>query len=380
MRESRAGRIARRYTAPVNQTSFRFRFFLAPLCLTPLLASDCYGGGIYGPLGATCPGLSAPDPLSVRYSANAVADAKVRTFVAASRDLVAVSVQMENEAAEACRRMGMDLGATPVEMTPRDPNQPGAAAQAACGAVGARIDAILRQGVQLQVQVVPPVCQANAQAKARCDGACTAQVDPGQIVAQCDPARLSGYCNGTCQGQCDANCRGQCQGQCSAPAGGNQCAGRCVGTCVGSCDGVCHAHCAGSWQAPQCQGYVQPPSADAECNASCNAQGDFQASCTPPVVNVVSFQNADLALRLAATLRANLPLLLHAELALGKRLAGSARTVVNVGSALPRIVGNAGAEALACVAAASSASVKASARIDVTVQASASVSGRVGAG
>jgi hypothetical protein len=124
---------------------------------------------------------------------------------------------------------------------------------------------------------------------------------------------------------------------------------------------------------------VQPPSADAECNASCNAQADFQASCSPAVVNVVSWQNADLALRLAATLRANLPLLLHAEIALGKRLAGSARTVVNVGSQLPRIVGNAGAEALACVAASSSASVKASARIDVSIQASASVTGRVGA-
>jgi hypothetical protein len=82
---------------------------------------------------------------------------------------------------------------------------------------------------------------------------------------------------------------------------------------------------------------------------------------------------------LALTLQANLPQLLHAELALGRRLAGSVRVVMSVGSALPRVVGNAGAEALACIAAASSASVQASARIDVTVQASASVTGRVGA-
>jgi hypothetical protein len=357
------------------------RYFFAPLLLlaTPLLAIDCYGGGVYGPLGATCPALNAPDPLSVRYSANAVADGKVKTFVAASRDLVAVSVQMENEAAEACRRMAADLGASPMEMTARDPNQPGAQAQAACGAAAARIDAILRQGVQIQVSVVPPACQANLQAKARCDGACSAQVDPGRVVAQCDPARLSGYCNGTCQGQCDANCRGQCQGQCSAPGPNGQCAGHCAGNCVGTCDGVCHAHCAGNWQAPQCQGYVEPPSADAECNASCNAQADFQASCTPAAVDVRSSPNADLALRLAATLRVNLPLLLHAELALGKRLAGSVRTVVNVGAQLPRVVGDAGIEALACVAASSSACAKASARIDVSVQASASVSGRVGA-
>jgi hypothetical protein len=124
---------------------------------------------------------------------------------------------------------------------------------------------------------------------------------------------------------------------------------------------------------------VRPPSADAECNASCNAHAEFTASCQPAQVNVQGSQNLDLALRLAATLRANLPLLLHAEVALGKRLAGSVRTVVDVGAQLPRVVGDAGAEGLACIAAASNASVQASARINVSIQASASVSGKVGA-
>jgi hypothetical protein len=124
---------------------------------------------------------------------------------------------------------------------------------------------------------------------------------------------------------------------------------------------------------------VRPPSADAECNASCNAHAEFNASCTPAQVNVQGLQNVDLALRLVATLRANLPLLLHAEIALGKRLAGSVRTVVDVGAQLPRVVGDAGAEGLACIAAGSNASVQASARINVSIQASASVSGKVGA-
>jgi hypothetical protein len=53
--------------------------------------------------------------------------------------------------------------------------------------------------------------------------------------------------------------------------------------------------------------------------------------------------------------------------------------VVDVGAQLPKIVGDAGAQAIACIAAASSASVRASARINVSIQASASVSGRVGA-
>jgi len=344
-----------------------------------LISPSCYSGGIYGPLGATCPGLSASNPLSYQYSANAIADGKIKTFVAASHDLISLSAQMEGEVLSACQRMAADLGVNPAEMTPRNSDQPGAAAQAACGAVGNHIDAILRQGIQVQVQVMPPQCQANLQAKAACDGACTASVDPGRIVATCEPARLSGYCSGTCHGQCDANCQGQCQGQCAGQSSNGQCIGRCLGTCNGSCDGTCHAYCQGNWQAPQCQGYVQPPSADAECNASCNAQAEFQASCTPAQVQVRSGQNAELAVRLARTLQANLPQLIHAELALGKRLTGSARVVVSVGSQLPNVVGNAGAEAMACVAAASSATATASMRINVSIQASASVTGRVGA-
>jgi hypothetical protein len=75
-----------------------------------LVITQCYGGGAYGPLGAACPQLSGGDPLSARYSANARANAKVATFVAATSDLVAVSLEMESLATEACRTMGRDLG------------------------------------------------------------------------------------------------------------------------------------------------------------------------------------------------------------------------------------------------------------------------------
>lgn len=361
--------------------AFRFLFILVVLLAVPALVSSCYGGGVYGPLGATCPQLSSNmDPLNAHFSANAQADAKIRTFVSAAKDLVTVSVQMQNEAAQACQRMGHDLGVPPAQMQPEDSEKPGASAQAACNAVAARIDAIMRQGIQIRVQGYPPRCQANMQAKAQCNAACQVQVSPAQIVAQCQPARLSGYCNGTCQGQCDGSCNGQCQGQCSAKGPNGQCAGQCNGTCTGGCNGTCHASCRGTWQAPKCEGSVQGPSANGECNASCNAKAEFRASCTPAQINVMTNANTQEAMRLVATLRANLPELLHAELALGKRLVGSARVVVNIGGQLPKVVGNAGAQALACVAAAANASVKASARINVSIQASASVSGRVGAG
>lgn len=95
---------------------------------------------------------------------------------------------------------------------------------------------------------------------------------------------------------------------------------------------------------------------------------------------VQSTANTQDMARLAATLQANLPMLLHAELALGKRLVNTAEMMVSVGSNLPNVIGEAGAEAAACVAAAANASATASARIHVSVQASASVTGRVGAG
>lgn len=340
----------------------------------------CMQGGKFGALGAACPKLTGnADPMTMSFSANAKADVKVRAFVAAARDLADVSVQMEGEAAEACRRIGQDLGMQPSELASRS-DEPGGSAQVACNAVGARIDAMLRQGAQIRVSVQPPQCSANFDARARCSGTCQAQVDPGEIVARCEPARLSGFCSGRCTGGCEGTCRGQCDGQCSMRDASGQCAGRCSGTCYGGCDATCHARCEGQWQAPRCEGYVQGPSVDAECQASCNARAEFRGGCTPAQVAVQGGQNVAEVMRLAATLQQNLPSLLHAEFALGKRLIGSAETVVRVGAELPNIIGDAGAEAIACTAAAANASVSASARIKVSVQASASVTGRVGAG
>lgn len=352
---------------------------IAAVALVALPFSGCMQGK-YGALGAACPALTGTaDPMQLRLSANARADLKVRAFVAAAKDLADVSVQMEGEAAEACRRMGLDLGMTPAELAAQS-TEPGEPARAACNAVGGRIDAMLRQGAQIYVNARPPMCSANVEARAWCSGACQAQVDPGEIVARCEPARLSGYCSGRCTGGCEGTCRGQCDGQCTVRDASGQCAGRCTGTCFGACDATCHARCEGQWQAPRCEGYVQGPSVDAECQASCDARAEIRAGCTPAQVAVQGGQNVAEVMRLAATLQQNLPLLLHAQFALGKRLVGSAETVVRVGAELPRLIGDAGAEAIACTAAAADASVTASARIRVSVQASASVSGRVGAG
>lgn len=205
------------------------------------------------------------------------------------------------------------------------------------------------------------------------------QIDPGQIIAQCEPARLSGYCQGRCMGRCEGQCNGTCRGQCSATDAQGRCVGQCNGECDGGCSATCHARCEGTWQAPQCQGMVRPPSADADCQASCRAHADVNASCTPALVNVRTNTNAEMAMRLGATLQANLPALLHAEVALGRRLIGDAQTVAQVGAQLPNVLGQAGAHAIGCAGAAADAAASASVRINVSVRASASISGRVGA-
>ena len=52
---------------------------------------------------------------------------------------------------------------------------------------------------------------------------------------------------------------------------------------------------------------------------------------------------------------------------------------MQVGANLPKVVGYAGIEGLACIVASADAAARASASINVSVQASASVSGKVGA-
>src|SRR5689334_6931024 len=118
------------------------RLVLVPLvlpCLTVLSNCGAYGPG-FGRLGeAACPELGGnADALRAQYAANAQVNAKIRVFVQAAKDLGAVSLQIEAEAAEACQRMAMDLGASPQEFTAN--NEPGARANVACAVASARID------------------------------------------------------------------------------------------------------------------------------------------------------------------------------------------------------------------------------------------------
>lgn len=264
---------------------------------TLLAALTVTGCGVLGKGGlgqVACPAIGPNvDALSAQFSANAQANAKIKAFVQAAKDMAQISVQIEGEAAAACTRIAADLGVNPAQIRPG--NGPGGQAEAACAAAAWAIDGVLRQGVQVRATVTPASCQANAQAHARCAGAC------------------------------DVN-------------------------------------------------------TDAECRASCQAHADVNASCTPPQFSLQVGQNAQLASRLVQTLQANLPQLLHAQISLGARLIGDAKTVAQVGAQLRGSLQSAGAQAIACIGAAAEASASASVRIEVSVRASASASGRVGVG
>ncbi len=348
------------------------------------------GGSGGGALGAiTCPEL-AGGAMNANFEADAKANGTIRAFVTASGDLANVAAKVEGEVGAACERMGHDLGVPPEQMAATDGKNK---VSAACNAVSAKIDAILKAGVSASIKadVTPPRCEVQANAEASCKGQCNANFDPGYVKAHCEPGHLYGRCEGTCSGTCSGTCNGECQGECQGAAGAKatgagangqaagQCAGTCKGTCKGSCSADCHGNCNIDYKEPKCDIAVKAPSADAHCEGSCKAHAELTAQCTPARVNVQSSVNTGEMPKLIATLQANLPALLQAELAYGKRLGGDIEILVRTGSELPNAVGQLTAHAGACIAAAASACVSAQASISVSVQASASISGKAGA-
>ncbi len=344
------------------------------------------GTGAAGALGNfACPELQG-GAMNASFEADARANATIRAFVTASGDLQTIAAKAEAEVGVACERMGRDLGVPPEQMTPR---QNEGRVAAACNAVSARMDAILRTGVSASVKadVTPPQCEVHADAEAACKGACNVNVDPGYVKAHCEPGHLYGRCEGTCSGQCAGTCNGECQGQCAgqahaaagSAAGAGQCAGQCNGTCKGTCTADCHGACTVDFKEPKCDVAVKAPSADAHCAGSCKAHAELTARCTEARVAVHATVNTGEMGKLIATLQANLPVLVTAEIAYGRRIAGDVQVLVQSGSELPSALGQLTAHAGACIAAAANATISAQASLRVSVQASASISAKAGA-
>jgi hypothetical protein len=166
------------------------------------------GGGLLGGLsGLACPELSGGgSALGAKFTGKASLNVKIGAFVQAAKDLGSLSARMDAEITGACRRMGDDLKVPATEMQPREGV---AASTAACGAVSAKIKAALKGSVQLKASFTPPKCEVNAAASASCDGRCTVEVEPAEIVAKCTPAKLSGRARGRARGSATGRARGR---------------------------------------------------------------------------------------------------------------------------------------------------------------------------
>lgn len=325
--------------------------------------------------GAACPEWGSGSLLGGSYTGDAQLNADIAAFLQASADIQRLADQSYTNVTAACLKMGRDLGVPDAQMQAQD----GDTASPACKAVAAKIDQIIKANAAVKVNYEPPRCQMDANFKAKCEADCGVEVDPGKVVAQCEPAQLSGYCQGTCGGQCEGTCTGECSGECSARDAEGRCVGECSGTCTGQCSATCHAKCEGQWKAPRCETEIQESKVKAECSSNCEASANVRASCQPPKLDINADAQAEAMQTLTATLKANLPTLLQAQVRLGRQLAGELKVVADAGNRLRGELGGAGAKAGACVAAAVTALGQATAKINVSVQASASVSGKVGA-
>jgi hypothetical protein len=113
------------------------------------------------------------------------------------------------------------------------------------------------------------------------------------------------------------------------------------------------------------------PSQAPECQSLCQAQAALYAQCTLPAVSVaISSETAD-ALLLARTLEQNLPSLLYAEVALGKRLVTHAGTLATLSARLPNDLAAAGPRGVTCATISATLVGKALARLNEALNESA---------
>ena len=114
-----------------------------------------------------CPQLTADvDPLLLSYSADATANARLRSFVAATRGLDDASKKMESLLLEACSKMVGDMG-----LSPRQTAEP-ATIEKTCEPVVAELEALHQAGVTFRLAMSPPQCTADQGRRAQCEAGC----------------------------------------------------------------------------------------------------------------------------------------------------------------------------------------------------------------
>jgi hypothetical protein len=392
----------------MKQTNTRLRAFAATTSLLGLFGIASMGG--CGDVADVVEGCDKDFTAEANWGANLDIDYRVKSFMGASGALVTLSSAMLNDVTEAC--IGI-ASATKRDATKWESLEGADRLKAACDEANLGMDEVIKANAMVTIGLLVEGggCQASLSATADCNAKCDVMggCTPAQLEAKCEAGKLSGTCSAQCTGSCTAKagasvmcagtcgatCNGDCAGTCAVKDANGKCAGRCDGTCNGtcsgrcdyqagasaSCDGRCTGECSVEFQAPSCEGKLTPPECmlDADCEASCRAQVQAEAVCTPPTVKleINGAASADF-MALVTALETHLPKLIQNIGVRGEATIDAADTLVTVGQNLDDAITSSG-KALVCTTLAATSSVKASVNIQVSVEASASIGGKAGA-
>jgi hypothetical protein len=392
----------------MKQSSARLRALAATTSLLGLFGIAAMGG--CSDVAGIVEGCDSDFTAEAQWGANLDIDYRVKSFMGASGALVTLSSAMVKDVTDAC--VGIAT-ATKRDAAKWESLEGADRLTAACAEAEVGMDDVIKANAMVTIGLLIEGggCQASLSATADCNAKCdvTGGCTPAQLEAKCEPGKLAGSCTAqctgsctakagaqvACNGTCGATCNGDCAGTCAVKDANGKCAGRCDGTCNGtcsgrcdyqagasaSCDGTCSGECSVEFQAPYCEGKLTPPECmlDADCEASCRAQVQAEAVCTPPTVKIEvnGGASADF-MALVTALETHLPKLIQNIGVRGEATLDAADTLVTVGQNLDDAITSSG-KAFICTTLAAKAAVSASVEVKVSVEASASIGGKAGA-
>lgn len=197
-------------------------------------------------------------------------------------------------AIEACKQIGVALGASEAELTSgADDSIEGA--RLVCERASARARGVIdraRATGGVTVHVGDSALHGSFASYSACLASCDASHRDVPGALTCDGTARGQCRDGACDGRCEvalsapAPCDGECTGECSATCTsadpqdlscGGRCNGQCTRACIvdvraAPCAGQCTGTCSGQWIDATCGGALRPnASVSAACRASCDA-------------------------------------------------------------------------------------------------------------
>jgi hypothetical protein len=338
-------------------------------------------------------------------------DGDTRAFVIASANLVTVAGNAETAVLNACIGIDNDLQIPDTWSAMKaDGGSSNAEVTEACSQAANKIQSVLSGDASAGCELVISrgYCTIDAQAQATCESTCTGMKSctAGDITMSCTPAELTGQCSGSCEAgascegsasavtQCQGSCEADCTGMCdSNPCQATHCKGVCQGMCTGQCKIAanaqvscgaqvdCRGGCSVAYTAPKCETTVTPPNCTVTqtCQASCTSDVEAKAVCTQPGVSLECSGTISTDLQAVIdTVKKNLPAIVLLVQTQSKFVLDAANQVATTGQVVANEVTSLGGKAISCAGKAVSADADATASLNVSVQASAKVSGSCG--